>query len=173
MAFPQYLVEQIAFAFTLSLALQTSKIGYIYRYVSKRQLHLPRDHNGNAPAPRQCSGNPAVLATDKLSPLPPKPRKPSPPAPKFRTERQRNPSTNRIRGRRSDIDLPSRRDTVATMSTIGGHLSQSVSCPRGKLNYEARKRCDPPATVVERGGQRIPVKVELNQRAVSQGDEPR
>ena len=173
MAFPQYFVDQIAFAFTLSPALQTSRVGYIYRYVTKRQLNLPRDHNGDTPAPRACSGDPAALSIAKLPPLPSRPRRPSPPAPKLKLNRQRNPSTNRIRGRRSDTDLPSRLDTVAPMSTVGGHLSQSATCPRGKLNYEARRRCVPPTAIIERGRERIPVAVELNQRAVSQGDEPR
>ena len=173
MAFPQYLVEQIAFAFTLSPALQTSTVGYIYRYVTKRQLNLPRDYKGDTPAPRECSGDMSVLSTDKLPPLPLTPRKPSPPAPKFRTERPRNPSTHRIRGRRSDLDLPSRSDTTAPMSVTGGQLSQPASAPRGKLNYEARKRCVPPTTIIERGRTRVPVVVEMNQRAVKEGLPPR
>ena len=173
MAFPQYLVDQIAFAFTLSPALQTSRVGYIYNYVTKRRLNLPRDHKGETPAPRACNGDAAVLSTAQLPPLPSKPRKPSPPAPKLTLNRQRNPSTKRIRGRRSDTDLPSRRDTVAPMSTVGGHLSQSATCPRGKLNYEARRRCVPPTAMIERGSTRVPVVVELNQRAVQEGLQPR
>lgn len=173
MNFPRYFIDQIALAFTLSPTMQTTRLGYIYRYVTKQQLCLPRDTEGNAPTPRSCTGDPAVLSTAQLTPEPRPPRRPSPTAPKFRTERVRNPSTHRIRGRRSDDELPSSCDTTAPMSTTGGHLSQTESAPRGKLNYEARKRYIQPTTIIERGRTRVPAAVEMNERAVQEGLQPR
>ena len=59
------------------------------------------------------------------------------------------------------------------MAVTGGHLSQPASCPPGKLNYEARTRCVQPDTVIERGRSRVPVSVEMNERAVTNGLQPR
>ena len=172
LAFSKAFAEQVAHGFKLAPTLQTSRIGYLYRYVTKLLLSLPRDHNGDTPSPRTCTGDPVVLSVDKLPPIPRLPRAPSPPRPEFRTARARNPSTRRLRPHRSD-DLPSRTDTVAPMRVTGGHLSQSAACPKGKLNYEARTRCVQPDTVIERGRSRVPVTVEMNERAVSNGLQPR
>ena len=172
LAFDKNFAEQVAHGFKLAPALQTSSVGYLYRYVTKLLLSLPRDHNGETPSPRTCTGDSAVLSIADLPPIPRLPRAPSPPRPEYRTARARNPSTHRLRPHRID-DLPSRTDTVAPMRVTGGHLSQSASCPKGKLNYEARTRCVKPDTVIERGRRRVPVTVEMNERAVSNGLQPR
>ena len=161
----------MAHGFKLAPTLQTSSVGYLYRYVTKLLLSLHRDHNGETPSPHTCKGDTAVLSTDKLPPIPRQPRAPSPPRPGFRTACARNPSTKRIRPHRSD-DLPSRIDRTNPMAVTGGHLSQTASWPPGTLNYEARTRCVQPDTVIEQGRSRVPVPVELNGQTVTNGLQP-